>query len=282
MIEQKYNLNLIPYAHEIVRGARFPTVTLSQYDTESRKVIFHLFVLGNPYPIPAGATGMLTGTKPDDTSIAYALDIEEDGHSVSLTLPQQVSTVAGKYPAEVVLFDANEDRIGSANFFFLVEPAPAREDELISETDIPIFTELVAQAAAQASIATEQAGLASGSAESAAESAESASGSAESASRDAESAEASASSASGSAESASASATLSESWAVGGTGTREFEDYDNSKFYAEQAKQGAAKAGWIHFYIDANGDLHFLKTDSTDLEFYLEDGDLHVRSEVEI
>lgn len=281
MIEQEYNLNLIPYAHEIVRGARFPTVTLSQYDTESRKVIFHLFVLGNPYPIPAGATGMLTGTKPDDTSIAYALQIEEDGHSVSLTLPQQVSTVAGKYPAEVVLFDANEDRLGSANFFFLVEPAPVREDELISETDIPIFTELVAQAAAQASIATEQAGLASGSAESAAESAESASGSAESARRDAESAEAAASSASGSADSASASATLSESWAVGGTGIRTGEDSDNSKFYAQQAKQGAIITGWVWFYIDENGDLHYVRTPNVDLDFYLQDGDLHVTMEGE-
>lgn len=57
--------------------------------------------------------------------------------------------------------------------------------------------------------------------------------SAERAEQAAESAEASASSASQSATNASESATLAESWAVGGTGTRQGEDTNNSKYYAE-------------------------------------------------
>lgn len=46
------------------------------------------------------------------------------------------------------------------------------------------------------------------------------------------------------------SATLSQSWAVGGTGTRLNEDYDNSKFYAQVAQQGAARSGYAYFYTD--------------------------------
>lgn len=44
---------------------------------------------------------------------------------------------------------------------------------------------------------------------------------------------------------AAASATLSESWAVGGTGTREGEDTNNSRYWAEQAQQVSQGAlGW--------------------------------------
>lgn len=43
-----------------------------------------------------------------------------------------------------------------------------------------------------------------------------------------------------SASSAADSATLSESWAVGGTGTRPGEDTDNSKYYSDTAKQTLA------------------------------------------
>ena len=45
-------------------------------------------------------------------------------------------------------------------------------------------------------------------------------------------------------------ATLAQSWAEGGTGTRLNEDYDNSKFYAQMAQQGAAKSGYAYFYTD--------------------------------
>lgn len=44
------------------------------------------------------------------------------------------------------------------------------------------------------------------------------------------------------ADSASDSADLSESWAVGGTGTRVGEDTDNSKYYAERAQAAAEQA----------------------------------------
>lgn len=73
-----------------------------------------------------------------------------------------------------------------------------------------------------------------------------------------------------------AKATLAESWAVGGTGTRPGEDEDNAKFYAEKAEQGAAEHGWIHFYIDEDGHLIYVRTPLVDLDFKLENGHLFV------
>lgn len=53
----------------------------------------------------------------------------------------------------------------------------------------------------------------------------------------------SASAAASSASGAGANATLSESWAVGGTGTREGEDTNNAKHYAQQSAASATTAG---------------------------------------
>lgn len=47
-------------------------------------------------------------------------------------------------------------------------------------------------------------------------------------------------------------ATLAKSWAVGGTGTREGEDYDNSQYYAERAEAAAKKNGFVRFEVDVS------------------------------
>ena len=71
-------------------------------------------------------------------------------------------------------------------------------------------------------------------------------------------------------------ATLAESWAVGGTGTRPGEDTDNAKYYSVLAEQVASEAGYIAFYIDDRGHLIYVKTETVDLEFKLENGHLFV------
>ena len=90
-----------------------------------------------------------------------------------------------------------------------------------------------ARSEASALLSAEAAGLAMESAKTSAENAsESASTSVQKADAAAESAEA----ASNSEENASAYSLTAKSYAVGGTGTRENEDYDNAKYYMEQAK----------------------------------------------
>ena len=276
MITQIYDVNMVPYGHQLQRGVRVPIVTLSQFDDDSRQLVFNLFNLGEPYVIPANSTAALFGTKPDGNSIAYEMEVTGESQ-VSILLPLQASTDAGTYPAEIVLFDEEADRLGSANFRFLIESAAADEQAIASAEDIPIFTQYVAQAAAQASAASGSATAAAGSASAAYDSEVAAAGSAQVAGQSEELARGYASSAQEAKESAETNATKSQSYAIGGTGTRQFEDYDNSKFYSEVAQQAASEAGWVYFYIDENGDLHYLKTPNTELEFYLDDGNLHVR-----
>ena len=47
---------------------------------------------------------------------------------------------------------------------------------------------------------------------------------------------------------------------------------------AERAEQAAGLSGYMFFYIDENGDLHYQRTDNVDVDFYLNDGDLYVRA----
>ena len=76
-------------------------------------------------------------------------------------------------------------------------------------------------------------------------------------------------------------ATDSEAWAVGqrdGTDVEETDEtyQNNSKYWSQLAQQAAGKDGWVSFYIDDNGHLHYVKTENAALRFYLKDGHLHV------
>ena len=52
--------------------------------------------------------------------------------------------------------------------------------------------------------------------------------------------------------------------------------HNNAKHWSEMAQQAAGKDGWVSFYIDENGHLHYVKTENAALRFYLENGHLHV------
>lgn len=68
----------------------------------------------------------------------------------------------------------------------------------------------------------------------------------------------------------------SKSYAVGGTGTRDGEDTDNAKYYAEKAEQGAAHSGWLSFKINDVGCLIMTKRNVNEIDFALNDGKLEV------
>lgn len=81
------------------------------------------------------------------------------------------------------------------------------------------------------------------------------------------------------AEAADDAAVLSESWAIGGTGTRPGEDYNNSKFWAKMAEEQAAEGGFVYFEIAYPGYLMMTRSDNLDddITFSLtEAGDLEV------
>ena len=72
-------------------------------------------------------------------------------------------------------------------------------------------------------------------------------------------------------ESARANATLAESYAIGGTGTREGEDADNAKHYAEVSAQNADAAGYAFFEIDdEDGEMYVTVANGLDNDLTFE------------
>lgn len=156
MIEQTYRIDMIPNGAPVV-------VHVSQYDTAARRLSFELYNGGVAYELPAGAVASIAGTKPDNTSFLYAMTVS--GNIVSIDLKQQMALVAGDVPAEIQITGA-EGKIGSANFIIRVERGPIDENTVISETDLPIFEQLVSDAQEAASDAQTAADTASAAASS--------------------------------------------------------------------------------------------------------------------
>lgn len=147
MITQNYTIDLIPSGEPVV-------VHVSQYDTLGRTLAFELYNGGVAWDIPAGATASIAGTKPDGTGFTYAMTVS--GNTCSIDIPQQMALVAGDVPAEIRI-TSGSGIIGSANFIIRVERAALDEETAISETDIPVFEQLVQQAQSAATAAGQSA-----------------------------------------------------------------------------------------------------------------------------
>ena len=148
LIEQNYNLDLVPSGKPMV-------VNVSQYDKDSRRLVFNLFNGGVAYAPETGTAAYIMGSKPDQTGFIYGMAVE--GTKASVDIYQQMTAVAGNIPCEIRLADPSGAVIGSANFTLAVEKAALDEDTVISETDIPVFENLAAQAAASAAEAADSA-----------------------------------------------------------------------------------------------------------------------------
>ena len=145
-----------------------------------------------------------------------------------------------------------------------------------------------ANASNSADIATTKATEASQSASNANASSESASNSAETATLKANDANTSATNARNSADIAQSNATLSKSYAVGGTGTREGEDTDNAKYYYEQTKAvtnvdiattekaGIVKPDGTSVAVDPDGTIH--AQTGTNIETLSDIGDVDIQN----
>lgn len=153
LIEQNYNLDLVPNGKPLV-------VNVSQYDVNSRRLTFNLFNGGVAYAPETGTAAYIMGSKPDQTGFIYGMTVE--GTKASVDIYQQMTAVAGNIPCEIRLADQSGAVIGSANFTLAVEKAALDEDAVISETDIPVFENLAAQAAASAAEAATSAQTAAG------------------------------------------------------------------------------------------------------------------------
>ena len=201
---------------EFVPGGVQPIVRVSQYDKTLRTFEVEMVMEGQPYEVADDHRILISGTKPDGKSFEYVCAFE--ANVVTVVVTEQMSAAHGNVACELTVYDGDDNRISSANFILRVEKAAMDADAVTSETDIAAITELVTEAATNA-IASK-------------ESAEASASSAEDSKNSAEESDASAKDSAG-------SAVLSESWAIGGTGTREGEDKNNAMYYAGLSSDSA-------------------------------------------
>ena len=133
MIEQNYNLNLIPNGVPVV-------VKASQYDKTSRTINFSLYNGDVAFNVPAGASVYVQGTKPDNTGFQYACTFTDN--IVSFDIEDQMTVLSGKYQAEIRI-TKDGDILGTANFVFAIERAGLTDDTQISETDLPMVEYII-------------------------------------------------------------------------------------------------------------------------------------------
>ena len=127
MIEQTYNLNLIPNGVPVI-------VKASQYDKTARIIKFTIYDGDTLFTIPAGADVYVQGTKPDLTGYQYSCTV--NGSVVSFDIEQQMTVCAGRHFAEIRITKDGEI-LGTANFEFFIERSALSDDTVISETDLP-------------------------------------------------------------------------------------------------------------------------------------------------
>lgn len=238
-------------------------VHLVQYDVTIPIVAVALMANGQPYTVPSGAAVNVRLAKPGGTYVYNpALGVSEDEQTAYIAITAQMTAVAGKIaPVIEIVVDGN---VASTGFFVLdIDPNPIPEDAIESTDEYKTIQQLAAEVTQAAQIVRDNAEGIQYVQENAAnitavaQNGENISAVGESIANVNTVAEnltpiqtaadniAAIQQAPASASAAAASATLSESWAVGGTGSREGEDTNNAKYYCEQAQSVTqGQLGW--------------------------------------
>ena len=251
------------------RGVSQP-VPLMQYDDTLPMLAVALYLNGQPYTVPEGAAINVRMDKRDGHYIynpAYGLSDDRKIVYVAVTL--QMTTGAGEYWPILELV-VGGDVAGTSVLPLYIAKNPVPEDAVESTDEWKSIQEIAAEVEKAAQVVQDNAEGLQWIRDNA-DTVEAVAGNADNIDAVAgntsnintvaasasnintvvsemeaiKAAPTAASNAADSATQAGASATLSESWAVGGTGTRPGEDTDNAKYYAEQAQQIAQGAmGW--------------------------------------
>lgn len=239
-------------------------VHLVQYDVTIPIVAVALMANGQPYTVPSGAAVNVRLAKPGGTYVYNpALGVSEDGQTAYIAITVQMTAVAGKIaPVIEIVVDGN---VASTGFFVLdIDPNPIPEDAIESTDEYKTIQQLAAEVTQAAQIVQDNAEGIQYVQENAAiitavaQNGENISAVGESIANVNTVAEnltpiqtaatniAAIQQAPTAAANAAASATLAQSWAVGGTGSRDGENTNNAKYYAEQAQSIAqGQLGWF-------------------------------------
>lgn len=146
MIQQKYVLNMVP-------GGSPVRVNVSQYDEDSRELVFGLYSgsgSGPAFTVPDGAVVTCDGTKPDGKG--FSVLAAHDGDTVTVTVTKQMTAVSGETRCQLTV---NKDGavLGSANFVLIVERGALDTDADMSESEYSVLEDLRNQTVTNAQIA---------------------------------------------------------------------------------------------------------------------------------
>ena len=120
-------------------------IDCSQYDADARTVYFNLISRSGVLVLPVGVKAEVRGTKPDGNGFSYGCPIS--GKTVTVTITEQMTAVAGRVPCELVIYtgtprtegaEASQDfmQLCTANFILRVKRAALDKDTLGSNSEI--------------------------------------------------------------------------------------------------------------------------------------------------
>lgn len=130
VITQNYDIDLK------ATGER-PVVKMSQFDTGSRTIVFTVYD-GHDLAQIDGMVARVDGTRADDVGFSRTCTVGTGG-KVSFTISQEMTKVAGKHTAELVIIDEDGNPIGTQNFIIEVEAASMRRDSAASADDRTLY-----------------------------------------------------------------------------------------------------------------------------------------------
>lgn len=121
-------------------GDGYPVrIPVSQYDTMWR-FVFKVVLDGEVWEIPQTATAVLNGRKPDGNVIAFSGTIANNRITVDSDI--QLTAVPGEVSCELSIMNGSAV-VGTANFVVDVEKAPKTNDDVISESALDAYGEIL-------------------------------------------------------------------------------------------------------------------------------------------
>lgn len=130
IITQNYDIDL-------KNTGQYPVVRVSQFDTGSREIVFTVYD-GEELADISGCLARVDGTRSDGVEFSVSCTVGT-GSRVSFTVTQEMTKSAGLHGAELVLFDASGNPVGTQNFMFDVEAAPMVRDAAASADDRTLY-----------------------------------------------------------------------------------------------------------------------------------------------
>ena len=130
VITQNYDIDL-------KATGEYPVVKMSQFDTGSRTIVFTVYD-GHDLAQIDGMVARVDGTRADGVEFSSTCTVST-GSKVSFTINQEMTKVSGKHTAELVIFDADGNPIGTQNFIIEVETATMMRDSAASADDRTLY-----------------------------------------------------------------------------------------------------------------------------------------------